>query len=242
MNPRLAFFVLGSFYLSVLVASYSLATIYPSFTAYGWLLIPVLANFCLGFLVGDVVKVAKTIIVGFFLQACIVFALIYYSAISIAFINVAVLSSYYTLQVPLGIAVSLVGLVIRQDRSDIIVVYMHLAKKMKQVAGEIVNEVRRAFFKMYSIHKRQEENLKRSKAKKEIETLAKEKGVSSIFLEAVSSMDTKDIRTNLLILQNEAKKLDTLHSRNQVSDEVYHRKRQNVENKMKLLNELLSRR
>lgn len=166
MNPRLAFLVFGSLYVSVLVASYSLAAIYPFFTPYGWLLIPVLANFCLGFFVGDVATVVKTIIVGFFLQACMIIALLYSSSISVAFMAVTVLSSYYTVQVPLGIVVSLAGFVVREDRSDIIVVCTHLAKKVKQVSELITSKVRRTFFKMYFMFKGQEETLEQSKAKK----------------------------------------------------------------------------
>jgi hypothetical protein len=45
MNPRLGFVVLGSFYFFVLLVSYLLGFLYPFFTPYGWLLIPVVANF-----------------------------------------------------------------------------------------------------------------------------------------------------------------------------------------------------
>lgn len=242
MNPRLTFLVFVSLYVSVLVASYSLAAIYPFFTPYGWLLLPVLANFCLGFFLGDVVAVVKTIIVGFSLQAGIVLGLLYSSSLSEAFVSVTVISSYYTLQVPLGITVSLVGTAVKKDSADIIAVCTHLAQKMKRIAGEAVGKVGRTSFKVYSIYRRQEAALERSKAKNEIENVAKEKGVSSVFMEAVSSMDIEDIRTNLQILQNDVKKLDTLRSRNQISNEVYYRQRQNIENKTKLLNELLYRR
>lgn len=239
MNPRLAFFVSRSLYLSVLVVSYSLGDLYPFFTPYGWLLMPVLANSCLGFFVRDVVTVVKTIIVGFFLQAGMLLALLYSSSLSVAFLSITILSSYYTLQVPLGIAVSLIGMAVREDRSDIIAVCMHLLRKMKQIIEEAVSRVRR---EMYFVYRRQEAISERSKIKKEIEAVAKEKGVSSIFIETVNSMDIKDVKTNLLILQNEMKKLDTLRSRSRISDEVYYRQRQNIENKIRLLNEMLSRR
>jgi len=62
MNPRLGFVVLGSFYFFVLLVSYLLGFLYPFFTPYGWLLIPVVANFFVGYLVKEVDTAIKIII------------------------------------------------------------------------------------------------------------------------------------------------------------------------------------
>ena len=141
MNPRLAFIIFGSFYLCVLVASYPLAVSYTFFAPYG-LFVPVVANFCIGYFVKDVYTAVKIIIAGFSLQAGITLALLYSSSASDAFFGVTILSSYYTLQVPLGIAVSLVGTAVREDSSDIIAVGAHLIKKMKQIIETLLSKVK----------------------------------------------------------------------------------------------------
>jgi len=47
------------------------------------------------------------------------------------------------MQVPLGIAVSLVGTAVKEDSSDIIAVCTHLVKKAKQIIEQAVSKVRR---------------------------------------------------------------------------------------------------
>ncbi len=141
MNSRLASVVLGSFYLSVLIGSYLLAVLYPFFAPYGQLLIPLVANFCIGYFVKDVYTAVKIIIVGFSLQIGILLALSYASSVSDAFFGVTILSSYYTLQVPLGIAVSLVGTAVREESSNIIALCVHLVKELKHVIKKLSGKV-----------------------------------------------------------------------------------------------------
>jgi len=69
MNPRLAFVIFGSFYFFVLLGAYLLGFLYPFFTPYGWILIPVLANFFVGYLVKEVEPATKIIIACLSLQA-----------------------------------------------------------------------------------------------------------------------------------------------------------------------------
>jgi len=142
MNSRLAFVVFGGFYLSVLVASYLLALSYPFFAPYGLFLVPALANFCMGYFIGDVYTVVKIIIAVFSLQTCILFALLY-STVSDFFILVATISSHFTLQVPFGIAVSYLGMGVREESSNIIAVCTYLTKKIKQIIESVASKIRR---------------------------------------------------------------------------------------------------
>lgn len=141
MNSRLAFVFLGSFYLFVLVASYLLALFYPFFAAYCLLLVPAIANFCIGYFIGDLDTVVKIIIVVFSLQAGMLLALDYSFLASDAFFGVATIFSYYTLEVPMGIAMSLVGIGVREESSNIIAICMHLAKELKQIIKKLSGKV-----------------------------------------------------------------------------------------------------
>jgi len=133
MNVRPMFVILGIFYLSVLVISYLLAVSYTSLAPYGFtsvapyslLLIPIIANFCVGYLAKDVYTAVKIIVAGFFLQAGIIFALLYSSSASDVFVGVTVYSSYYVLQVPLSLAAALAGTFVREDINDIVAVGKH---------------------------------------------------------------------------------------------------------------------
>jgi len=143
MNPKLAFVVFGSLYLIVMVASYLVSVSYLYFAPYGLFLLPAIANFCIGYFTKDVYKAIKIIIVGSSLQASMLLALLYSSSLSHAFFGLVPITSYYTIQVPLGIVISLAGTVVREDRSDIIVVCTHLVEKTKQIIKEAISEVRR---------------------------------------------------------------------------------------------------
>ena len=142
MNSRFRFVVFGGFCLSVLNASYLLALSSPFFAPYCLFLVPALANFCIGYFIGDAYTVVKMIIAVFSLQACILFALLC-STVSDVFILVATISSHYTLQVPLGIAVSYLGMSIREESSNIIAVCTYLTKKMKQIIDTVAGKIRR---------------------------------------------------------------------------------------------------
>lgn len=141
MNQKIAFIVLGSFYLFVLVASYLVAVSYTFFASYGLFLVPLVANFCVGYFIRDVYVAVKTIIIGFSLQASIILAFLFSHSASDAFVGVTVISSYYTLQVPLGIAASLAGTSVREDANDVVAVCMYLVRRMKQNGEKLLSRV-----------------------------------------------------------------------------------------------------
>lgn len=137
MNPKLAFVAFGSFYLSVLVASYLLAVSYKFFSLYGLFLIPPVANFYIGYFSRNAYTAIKIIIVGSSLQAGILLALLYFSLASDPLFVVACMNA-----VPLGIAASFVGTSVREYDSDIIAMRMHLVEKMKQIIKKAVSKLR----------------------------------------------------------------------------------------------------
>jgi len=145
MNSKLAFAVFGSFYLTVLVCSYLLASFYAFLDPFGWFVIPVMANFFVGYFVRDVYAAIKIILVGFSLQALMILALLYSSSGDVAFFGVTILSSYYALQVPLGITASMGGTAVREDRNDIVAVCVHLVKGVKQTIQMRLSRVRRQY-------------------------------------------------------------------------------------------------
>ena len=133
MNPRLAFVILGSFYFFVLLVSYLLGFLYPFFTPYGWFLIPIVANFFVGYLVREVDTAVKIIIACLSLNTGIVFGWLSVSSGYDAFLSIPLLASYYTLHIVLGIAVSLIGTTVREYSNYIIDVSVRLVKKIKQI-------------------------------------------------------------------------------------------------------------
>jgi len=156
MNVRPMVLIFGIFYLSVLVVSYLLSVshislapngftyVAPYFTsvaAYGLLLLPLIANFCVGYFAGDVYTAVKIIVAGFFLQAGIILVLRYSSSASDVFVGVTVLSSYYVLQVPLSLVVALAGTFVREDIDDIVAVFVYLVEKIKQIIETLLSKV-----------------------------------------------------------------------------------------------------
>jgi len=141
MNPRLAFVILGSFYFFVLLGSYLLGFLYPFFIPYGWFLVPVLANFCLGYLVREVEPTIKIIIVCLSLHTGIVFGWLNVSPDYDAFETIPIIVSYYTSQIVLGITISLIGITVRDYSSSIIAVSVRLVKKIKQMIGKLSSKV-----------------------------------------------------------------------------------------------------
>ena len=135
--------VYWSFYLSVLLVSYLLGFFYPFSAPYSLFLVPVVANFSVGYFVRDLYTVVKMIIVGFFFQAGILLALLYSSSISEAFVGVVILASYYIIHFPLGIVLSCVGITVRDYSSYIIAMSVCLVKKIKQITEKLLGTVRR---------------------------------------------------------------------------------------------------
>lgn len=149
MNPRLAFVILGSVYFSVLLGSYLLVLFYPFFTLYGWLLIPVVVNFFLGYLVEEMETAVKIIVTYFSLQTIIVIGLLnvpsVYDAFSIKHIHsfwespflawfIVTIFAYCILHIPLNIAVSCLGVFVRKNISDIIAVYEDFVRQLPESA------------------------------------------------------------------------------------------------------------
>jgi hypothetical protein len=142
MNPRLAFVILGSLYFAVLLVSYFLGEIlYPFFTPYGWIFIPILANFFVGYLVKEVDTATKIIIACLSLNTGIVFVWLNVSSDYDAFTSIPLIVSYYTFHVVLGITVSLIGITVRDYSSSIIAVSVRLVKKIKQIIGKRSSKV-----------------------------------------------------------------------------------------------------
>jgi len=133
MNSRLAFVILGSFYFFVLLGSYLLGFLYPFFTPYGWFLIPIVANFFVGYLVREVDTAIKIIIVCLSLNTGIVFGWLSVSTGYDAFLSIPLLASYYTLHIVLGVTTSLIGTAVREYRNYVIDVSVRLVKKIKQI-------------------------------------------------------------------------------------------------------------
>jgi len=133
MNSRRAFVILGSFYFFVLLVSYLLGFLYPFFTPYGWLLIPVVANFFVGYLVKEVDTAIKIIIACLSLNTGIVFGWLSVSTGYDAFLSIPLFASYYTLHAVLGVAVSSIGTAVREYRDDVVAVSVHLVKKIRRI-------------------------------------------------------------------------------------------------------------
>jgi len=137
MNLRLVFAISGSLYLSVLLVSYLLALFYPFLTPYCWLLIPVVANFFVGYLTEDVETAVTIVIVSFFLHTAIVIGLLNSYLVNDAFLSwfgevqstsnfvrnftkhdpslwmVIIIVGYPIMNILLGIPVSLIGTIVR---------------------------------------------------------------------------------------------------------------------------------
>jgi len=151
-NRRLVFVVFCGLYLTVLVVSYSLAFSYTFLAPFGLFLLPLLANFFMGYFAGDVFTAAKIIIAGYSIHALLTLVLFHSSSVSEAFFAVMLISSYYTLQVPLGIVAALAGIIVRRDMSDIIAVCWHLVREIKQVINDLSAKFRE-YRKTYRIRK-----------------------------------------------------------------------------------------
>ncbi|RLI46359.1 hypothetical protein DRO69_03265 [Candidatus Bathyarchaeota archaeon] len=133
MNQRFAFVIFGSFYFFVLLGSYLLGFLYPFFTFYGWFLIPVVANFFVGYLVIEVDASIKIIFACLSLNVGIVFGWLSVSTGYDAFLSIPLLASYYTLHMVLGITISLIGTAVREYGNYIIDMSVCLVKKIKQI-------------------------------------------------------------------------------------------------------------
>jgi len=137
INPRLAFVILGSFYFSVLLVSHLLGFVYPFLTPYCWFVIPIVANFFVGYLVKEVEPAIKIIIACLSLHTSIVFGWLNVSSDYDAFSSIPIIVSYYTLHIVLGVTLSFVGITVREYSSSIIAVSVRLVKKIKQIIEKL---------------------------------------------------------------------------------------------------------
>jgi len=76
MNPRLAFAISGISYLSVLLISFLVPLFYPHLTLYCWFLMPLVANFFVGYFAEDLHTAVKVVISFLFLHIGMVIGLL----------------------------------------------------------------------------------------------------------------------------------------------------------------------
>ena len=143
MNSRLEFAILVSSYLSVLLISYLLGFLYPFFTSYGWLLIPVVASFFVGYLAREVETSTKIIIACLSLHTGAVFALLNSSSVEKAFIALPTFVSYWAFNIVLGIPASFAGVTFSELDSHIASMVVCLARRTKQTTENLISKVRR---------------------------------------------------------------------------------------------------
>ncbi|UCH69990.1 MAG: hypothetical protein JSV29_07105 [Candidatus Bathyarchaeota archaeon] len=143
MNSRLTFAILVSSYLSVLLVSYLLGFFYPFFTPYGWLLVPLVASFFVGYLTREVETATKIIIACLSLHTGIIFALLNFSSVEKAFIAVPTFVSYWIFHIVLGVLMSFAGITLSDYTSYIIAMSVCIVKKIKQITERLLGTVRR---------------------------------------------------------------------------------------------------
>jgi hypothetical protein len=143
MNSRLKFAILVSSYLSVLLISYLLGFLYPFFTSYGWLLIPVVASFFVGYLAREAETATKIIIACLSLHTGGVFVLLNFSSVEKAFIALPIFVSYWAFHIVLGIPTSFAGATFSELDSHIVSMVVCLAKRAKQTTENLTSKVRR---------------------------------------------------------------------------------------------------
>jgi hypothetical protein len=71
----------------------------------------------------------------------VLLALHYFFLASDVFFGVTTIFSYYSLEVPMGIVMSFVGIGVREESSNIIALCMHLAKELKQIIKRLLGKV-----------------------------------------------------------------------------------------------------
>ncbi len=131
-KTRIAFVVCWSLYFSVLVGSFLLPLSNPFLSPYCWVLVPVLANFFVGYFVRDVHAAIKIIVVGFLLFPIMVIGLLSIPSVYDAFLHsfeirgllfiqsdiftwlVMLVVGYPILHILLGISVSFIGVFVRE--------------------------------------------------------------------------------------------------------------------------------
>jgi hypothetical protein len=137
MKPKFSFVILGSLFLSVLVVSYLLPFFYPFLTPYCWILIPVVANFLVGYLTEEVDTAVKVIFAVFLLQTFVVAGLLNIPIIYDAYLNwcgaspcpisamrlrdamphlMLIIPGYFVMHMTLGIGVACVGRTVREQK------------------------------------------------------------------------------------------------------------------------------
>jgi hypothetical protein len=124
MNPRLAFAISGISYLSVLLISYLLPLFYPYLTLYCWFLIPLVANFFVGYFAEDLHTAVKLVISFLFLHIGMVIGLLgvplFYDGFSQGFtaddpfpLIVVVILTYSIVNITLGVTITCLGTMVR---------------------------------------------------------------------------------------------------------------------------------
>ncbi len=142
-KARLTFSILVSSYLSVLMVSYLLGFFYPFFTPYGWLLVPLVASFFVGYLTREVETATKIIIACLSLHTGIIFALLNFSSVEKAFIALPTFVSYWIFHIVLGVLISFAGITFSDYTSYIIAMSVCIVKKIKQITEKLLGTVRR---------------------------------------------------------------------------------------------------
>jgi len=123
LNSNLTFAISGSSYLSVLLVSYLMPLFYPYLTPYCWLLIPVVANFFVGYFVREVQTAVKIIIASLLLHTSIVIGLLMVPSIYDAFksyfendsslLIVLLVLGYPVVHTILGVTISFIAVMVR---------------------------------------------------------------------------------------------------------------------------------
>ena len=143
MNSRLEFAILVSSYFSVLLISYLLGFLYPFFTPYGGLLIPVGASFFVGYLTREVETATKIIIPCLSLNTWAVFALLNFSSVEKAFTALPIYLSFWIFHIVLSIPTLLAGITFSELDSHIVSMVVCLVKRTKQTTEKLISKVRR---------------------------------------------------------------------------------------------------
>jgi len=143
MNSRLKFAILVSLYLSVLLISYLLGFLYSFFTFYGWLLIPVVASFFVGYLTREVETATKIIIACLSLNTWAFFVLLNFSSVEEAFTALPIFVSFWIFHIVLSIPTLLAGITFSELDSHIVSMVVCLAKRTKQTTENLLSKVRR---------------------------------------------------------------------------------------------------
>ncbi len=134
MNSRLKFVIAGSSYLSVLLVSYLLPLFYPFLTPYCWLLIPVVASFLVGYVVGELYMAVKAVIAFLLIHITMITGLLgvppFYDALAAytrrftagggPFLStMGIILTYSIVNIMLGVTTSCLGIMVRNHIGEL---------------------------------------------------------------------------------------------------------------------------